>query len=103
MVCSATGNDGPGVIGVRDGLIAFVDSGSGVGDLPSAEKALNVDDGVFLPGLGDVIGRLDTGAAADFCVVRAGDEPEVMKDGQGETRTGYRWEPIVTVLAGEVV
>ena len=54
-------------------------------------------------GLGDVTGRLDAGAAADFCVVRAGDEPEVMKDGQGETRTGYRWEPIVTVLAGEVV
>jgi len=54
-------------------------------------------------GLGDVTGRLDAGAAADFCVVRAGDEPEVNKDGQGETRTGYRWEPIVTVLAGEVV
>ena len=54
MVCSATGIDGPGVIGVRDGLIAFVDSGFGVGDLPSAEKTLNVDDGVLLPGLVDL-------------------------------------------------
>ena len=54
-------------------------------------------------GLGDVVGRLEAGAAADFCVVRAGDEPEVMRDGPGETRTGYRWEPVVTVLGGEVV
>jgi dihydroorotase len=54
-------------------------------------------------GLGDVIGRLEAGAAADFCVVRAGDEPVAMKDGPGETRMGVRWEPVMTVLAGEVV
>jgi len=54
-------------------------------------------------GLGDVIGRLEVGAAADFCVLRPGDEPAVMRDGPGETRTGYRWEPVTTVLAGEVV
>ena len=54
-------------------------------------------------GLGDVVGRLEAGAAADFCVVRAGDELEVMRDGPGEERTGYRWQPVVTVLGGEVV
>jgi dihydroorotase len=54
-------------------------------------------------GLGDVIGRLEAGAAADFCVLKPGAEPAVMRDGPGETRTGYRWEPVMTVLAGEVV
>ena len=67
-----------------------------------------VEDGRVLDCVWDarergVLFDVGDGATADFCVVRAGDEPEVMKDGPGETRTGYRWEPVVTVLAGEVV
>ena len=37
MVCPATGIDGAGVIGVRDGVIAFVDSGFSSGDLASVD------------------------------------------------------------------
>ena len=54
-------------------------------------------------GLGDVIGRLEAGAAADFCVVELGVEAESMEDGRGETRSGRRWRPVSTVKAGVVV
>ena len=33
IVCPATGIDGPGVIGMREGAITFVESGSNVGGL----------------------------------------------------------------------
>ena len=54
LVCAATGLDGPGVIGVRDGLIAFVEPGLVDGELPAARETLVVDDGVLLPGWVDL-------------------------------------------------
>ena len=54
LVCPATGLDGPGVIGVRDGVIEFVEAGPSRPDLPAAHKVLAVDDGVLLPGLADL-------------------------------------------------
>jgi len=54
IVCPANQVDGPGVIGVQDGLIAFVESGSDVHDLPVARKTLEFSSGVVLPGLIDL-------------------------------------------------
>lgn len=54
VVCPATGLDGPGVIGVRDGVIAFVELRFGGGDLPTATETINVSSGVVLPGLIDL-------------------------------------------------
>ncbi|HIF71667.1 MAG TPA: hypothetical protein EYQ61_03800 [Dehalococcoidia bacterium] len=54
MVCPATGLDGAGVIGVRDGLIAFVESGDIGGEVPTARETIVVDEGVLLPGMVDL-------------------------------------------------
>jgi len=54
VVCPATGIDGPAVVGVRDGLIAFVENGPLTADVPSARKTLHIDSGVLLPGLVDL-------------------------------------------------
>ncbi len=54
-------------------------------------------------GMGDKIGRLEVGAAADLCVLELRDEAEPMIDGRGEVRMGRRWRPVVTVAGGVVV
>lgn len=54
LVCPATGLDGAGVVGVRDGVIAFVEMGVDVGELPVARETLTVDSGILLPGLIDL-------------------------------------------------
>ena len=51
-------------------------------------------------GLGDKIGRLEAGAAADLCAVELRDDREPMTDGRGEVRMGRRWRPVVTVKGG---
>jgi imidazolonepropionase-like amidohydrolase len=53
-------------------------------------------------GLGDEIGRLEVGAAADFCVVRAGDVVEEMVDGRGEVRSEIRWRAMDVVKGGGI-
>ena len=54
IVCPATGIDGRGVIGVRDGVIDFVDLDAEGQDLPSARISLDVSRGILLPGLIDL-------------------------------------------------
>ncbi len=54
LVCPATGLDGPGVVGVRDGLIEFVEMGDGGGEYSAARETLVVEDGILLPGLIDL-------------------------------------------------
>jgi dihydroorotase len=56
VFCSATGVDGPGVIGVRDGFIEFVDVdlSSVERELPAARETLDISDGILLPGLIDL-------------------------------------------------
>ena len=54
LVCPATGLDGAGVIGVRDGVISFVEMGADVGDFPDAREVVEIRDGVLLPGLIDL-------------------------------------------------
>ena len=50
--------------------------------------------------LGDKIGRLEVGAAADLCAVELREDREPMTDGRGEVRMGRRWRPVVTVKGG---
>lgn len=54
MVCPATGLDGAGVVGVRDGMISFVEMGAHVGGFPDAREVVEIRDGVLLPGLIDL-------------------------------------------------
>jgi len=54
LVCPATGLDGAGMVGVRDGVISFVEMGSDVGDFPDAGEVVEIRDGVLLPGLVDL-------------------------------------------------
>jgi dihydroorotase len=54
LVCPATGLDGPGVVGVRDGLIEFVEMGDGGSEYQAARETLEVEDGILLPGLIDL-------------------------------------------------
>jgi dihydroorotase len=64
-------------------------------------RVTSVPAGVL--GLGDVIGRIEVGAQADFCVVGLEDEPGEMRDGRGEFRTGRRWRPVSVVKGGVLV
>ncbi|MDA1280786.1 MAG: amidohydrolase family protein, partial [Chloroflexi bacterium] len=54
-------------------------------------------------GLGKTIGRLQSGAQADFCALELGTEPEQLTDGHGQVRTGRRWRPTTTVMSGNIV
>ncbi|MSQ07838.1 MAG: hypothetical protein EXR44_00825 [Dehalococcoidia bacterium] len=54
IVCPSTGIDGPGAIGVRNGVISFVKTGAPPVSMPRARKVLNFSDGVLLPGLVDL-------------------------------------------------
>ncbi len=54
IVCPATGLDGPGAIGVRNGVISFIEAAAPSADMPRARKLLNFSDGVLLPGLVDL-------------------------------------------------
>jgi dihydroorotase len=54
VICPATGLDGPGVVGVRDGVIAFVEMGVDGRELPTARESLEISDGLLLPGLIDL-------------------------------------------------
>ncbi len=49
-------------------------------------------------GLEAEAGALGVGRPADLCVVRPGEAP--LRDTAGETRPGKRWEPVLTVRAG---
>jgi dihydroorotase len=54
-------------------------------------------------GLSSEVGSLQPGASADFCVLKPGDQPEVMHDGHGATRMGVRWRPTMVIKSGEIV
>ena len=54
-------------------------------------------------GLQDEIGRLTPGACADLAVLRWNGEPQDLHDTMGNRRSGGRWEPLLTVRAGQVV
>ena len=54
LVCPATGLDGPGVVGVRDGLIEFVQMGDGGNEYSAAHESLVITDGILIPGLIDL-------------------------------------------------
>ena len=54
IVCPSTGIDGPGAIGVTDGVISFVGRGAPSIDMPRAKKTLSFNEGMLLPGLVDL-------------------------------------------------
>lgn len=54
VVCPSTGLDGPGSIGVTDGLISFVGVDVPSTLLPRARRVLKLGDGVLMPGLVDL-------------------------------------------------
>ncbi len=54
-------------------------------------------------GLADQVGRIRIGMNADLCVLEAGDEPESLRDGHGQTRMGVRLRPVLTIKGGEIV
>ena len=55
IFCAATGVDGPGVVGVRDGVIELVDLGDQSLGVPiSATRVIELAEGVLLPGLVDL-------------------------------------------------
>jgi dihydroorotase len=54
VVCPGTGLDGPGAIGVTDGLISFLGVDVPPGSLPRGRRTLNFGEGVLMPGLVDL-------------------------------------------------
>jgi dihydroorotase len=97
MVCAATGLDGPGVIGVRDGLIAFVEPGLVDGELPAARETLVVDDGVLLPGLVDLhahpaLSGSKFGIDPDVCLLPRG-STTVLSQGDAGARNLDKYIP----------
>ena len=56
-----------------------------------------------LLGLEHEIGALTPGMCADLAVLRWHDAPQTLRDAAGNVRQGGVWEPVLTVLGGELV
>lgn len=54
-------------------------------------------------GLEGEIGRVQEGAQADLCVVKPGSDPETLRDGHDQVRSGIRWRPVMTIKSGSII